>query len=133
MNIQGLNHFNIKAPQPLLQAVRDFYVEIIGLEEGFRPDFGVPGHWLYAGGTAVLHMVDTTGFGMDEAAPDGNNYLDHIAFTCVDIDATEAQLKEKGLEVKRSDFSQNGFQQLFLKDPAGLGVELNFMVPVNAG
>ena len=112
-----------------MQAVRDFYVDVIGLEEGFRPDFGVPGHWLYAGGTAVLHMLDTTGFDQDEAAPGVIAYLDHIAFTCEDIDATEARLKEKGQEVTRLDFSQYGIQQLFLKDPAGLGVELNFAVP----
>lgn len=128
MSVQGLNHFNIGASQPLLQVVRDFYVDVIGLDEGFRPDFGVPGHWLYAGGTAVLHMLDTTGFDRDEAVPGTMVYLDHIAFTCKDIDVTEARLKDKGQKVERRDLSQYGIQQLFLKDPAGLGVELNFSV-----
>lgn len=126
MSVEGLNHFNIAATQPLLGSVRDFYVEVIGLEEGARPDFGVPGHWLYAGGQAVLHLLDTTGWTKEETEVKAPEYLDHIAFTCTDIDATEQRLKELGCDVDRRDFPEAEIHQLFLKDPSGLGVELNF-------
>lgn len=45
-----LEHINIKAPQALLEEVRDFYCTVPGLREGFRPHFSGKGHWLYCAG-----------------------------------------------------------------------------------
>ncbi len=126
MNVTGLNHFNIMASQPLLQKVRDFYVDIIGLEEGFRPDFGVPGYWLYAGEVAVLHLLESSDADAEDAGSAPPSYLDHIALSCTDVDATEARLHQLGQDVHRRDFPNFGLAQLILKDPGGLGVELNF-------
>ncbi len=127
MSVHGLNHFNIMATQPLLGEVRDFYVDVIGLAEGARPDFGVPGHWLYAGDQALVHLVDATGWSEEDVEVCAPSYLDHVAFTCTDIDATEKRLLDMGCEVNRSEFPEAGIYQLFLKDPSGLGVELNFV------
>jgi hypothetical protein len=57
MAINGLNHFNIIAPAELMETVRDFYINVVGLSEGYRPDFGIAGHWLYAGDAPVLHLA----------------------------------------------------------------------------
>jgi len=43
MAIAGLNHFNIMGSRSLIDEVRDFYVDVIGLSEGWRPDFDVEG------------------------------------------------------------------------------------------
>ncbi|HEY8048038.1 MAG TPA: VOC family protein [Ramlibacter sp.] len=119
----GLNHYNIRAGQPLIGRVRDFYVDVIGLREGARPPFDFPGHWLYAGDAAVVHLVETPGSQAAAAPPDA---LDHVAFTCTDIDAFEASLKARGVDYRKSGVPGAPVQQLFLKDPAGNGVELNF-------
>lgn len=124
MATEGLNHFNIAAPAALLSQVRDFYVDVVGLEEGYRPDFGVPGYWLYAGGNAVLHLLE-----LDTAdqAPTGDpGFLDHVAFTCRDLESTESHLRQLGVEYRKRDFSDFGLMQLFIRDPTGLGVEMNF-------
>ena len=52
--IQRMDHFTVVTDW--LQLTQDFY-EALGLTEGPRPDFGVPGLWLYAGGHAVLHEI----------------------------------------------------------------------------
>ncbi|AWN17961.1 hypothetical protein [Salinisphaera sp. LB1] len=32
-----------------LKATRDFFIALLDLTVGYRPDFGFPGYWLYAG------------------------------------------------------------------------------------
>ncbi len=134
MAIEGLNHFNIIAPAALMAEVRDFYVDVVGLQEGYRPDFGFPGHWLYAGEIAVLHLMDgdaiggASGGASGVAASPGTGHLDHIAFTATDLEATEARLAELGMEFRKSEFPDFNLAQLFLRDPVGLGVELNFTI-----
>ena len=119
----GLNHYNIRAGQPLIGRVRDFYVDVIGLREGWRPPFNFPGHWLYAGDAAVEHLVETSGGQTTAAAPDA---LDHVAFTCTDIEGFESNLRARGVDYRKAGVPGAPVQQLFLKDPAGNGVELNF-------
>jgi catechol 2,3-dioxygenase-like lactoylglutathione lyase family enzyme len=128
MAIEGLNHFNIIAPAELMEQVRDFYVDVLGLEEGYRPDFGVPGYWLYAGGNALVHLVDgdSTGSTSGAAGATGTGHLDHIAFTATDLDGTESCIKALGLEYKKMEYPDFHLTQLFIHDPIGLGVEMNF-------
>ena len=35
-----LDHINSKALKPLVEPLRDFCCSVLGLAEGFRPDFG---------------------------------------------------------------------------------------------
>lgn len=123
MPATGLNHYNIRAGQPLIGRVRDFYVEVIGLREGDRPPFNFPGHWLYAGDSPVVHLVETPS--QQTSAPPAGT-LDHVAFTCTGIDEFEARLKARGVGYRKSDVPGTRVKQLFVQDPAGNGVELNF-------
>jgi catechol 2,3-dioxygenase-like lactoylglutathione lyase family enzyme len=53
--IVGMNHFTVISEDT--QKTLDFYVGLLGLQVGHRPDLGFPGAWLYAGGPqAVLHV-----------------------------------------------------------------------------
>ena len=119
----SLNHYNIRAGQPLIGRVRDFYVDVLGLHEGWRPAFDFPGHWLYAGDAAVVHLVETPQE-QTSALPSGT--LDHIAFTCTEFDAFEARLNSLCMQYRRAAVPGAPLKQLFLKDPAGNGIELNF-------
>ena len=124
MAIQGLDHFNIIAPKELMEEVRDFYVDVIGLQEGYRPDFGFPGYWLYAGERPILHLMDRNSTGRMS----GTGHLDHIALTCTDIGEFEGRLGRLGVDYRKSEHPGFQLTQLFLHDPVGLGVELNFKV-----
>jgi len=59
MTVKNLDHFNIRASGPLLEELREFYCDLIGLSEGFRPPFEEAGYWLYAGDLAILHSNAT--------------------------------------------------------------------------
>ncbi len=56
MSVGVLDHFNIRT-RKLADTVR-FYEEILGLENGDRPNFAFPGAWMYSEGKPVVHLVD---------------------------------------------------------------------------
>lgn len=124
--IEGFAHLNLRAPQPLLERLRDFYCEVVGLRMGPRPAFPSAGYWLYVGAQDVLHL---TACGAEEAAGrQGRSSYDHVAFHASDLAAVEARLKQLALPYEKTSVPGGGAVQLFLQDPAGLGVELNFRV-----
>jgi catechol 2,3-dioxygenase-like lactoylglutathione lyase family enzyme len=55
--VLGLHHFTIRCSGTELERLRDFYCDVLGMKEGPRPDFGFPGHWLYLGDSALLHLA----------------------------------------------------------------------------
>jgi glyoxylase I family protein len=125
MPATALNHFNLRAPQPLLRRLRDFYVGVVGLREGWRPPFDFAGHWLYLGDQAVLHLVEDPP-GARGAVPGASPTFDHVAFTCSGLAEMEARLQRLGVVYRRADVPGTTQCQLFVQDPAGNGVEFNF-------
>ena len=120
----GLNHINLRVPTDLLEAMRTFYCELIQLQVGFRPAFGTRGYWLYAGEQPVIHLSVIKG----EAKLDlmQTRIVDHIAFTCRNIEQTVLQLDALGVAYRRLDFVDEGMSQIFIQDPANNTVELHF-------
>ena len=118
--IVGMNHFTVIAEDP--EKTMDFYVNLIGLKEGFRPDLGFPGAWLYAGGPqAVLHVY------FDRPVPPGRaGVIDHMAFTAQDLKAVKARFDERGTKYDLRRQAGAGTWQLFTYDPSGAKVELDF-------
>ena len=51
-----LDHVTIVAND--CRRLRDFFVEVAGMQDGPRPPFAVAGHWLYLGHKAVLHLIE---------------------------------------------------------------------------
>jgi catechol 2,3-dioxygenase-like lactoylglutathione lyase family enzyme len=119
MPISGMNHFTVLTND--LDATNAFYVDILGLSVGFRPDLGFPGAWLYVDGQAVLHIVAGRGV---PANPRG--VIDHMAFSALDLRAVAARLKEHGIEYDLRRLPTTGAWQLFCLDPNGARVELDF-------
>jgi catechol 2,3-dioxygenase-like lactoylglutathione lyase family enzyme len=124
LSIQGFNHYNLRAPRPLLDELRDFYCDIVGFYEGERPAFRSFGYWLYAGGRDVLHLSECSPG--EQRAVHVATTFDHVAFTCTDFVGTRARLETLGIAFGQREVAATGIRQLFFKDPAGNGVEFNF-------
>jgi catechol 2,3-dioxygenase-like lactoylglutathione lyase family enzyme len=114
-----MNHFTVLTDD--LDASKAFYVNILGLGEGFRPDLGFPGAWLYAGDQAILHIVAGRGL---PANPRG--VIDHMAFSARDLRAVAARLSQHAIEYDLRRLPSTGVWQLFCLDPSGARVELDF-------
>lgn len=124
MTISGLAHVNIRASEALIEQVRRFYVDVVGLLEGPRPPFRSRGHWLYAGSLDVMHLtIDPT---MAGAAPVRTGWLDHFAFAADDLDGTTARLDAHGVPYQIDRVPSSNEAQVFFRDPAGIAIELNF-------
>jgi len=119
MAIDGMNHFTVLTKD--LDATRAFYVDLLGLQEGYRPPLGFPGIWLYAGAQAVLHVV------AGRPLPDPPaGVLDHMAFSASDLAAVSAKLRAQGIKYDLRKQPDSGVWQLFCYDPNGARVELDF-------
>jgi catechol-2,3-dioxygenase len=123
MSVIRFAHYNLRAPRPLLEVLRNFYVQVVGLDVGERPDFHKFGYWLYADGKPVLHLVESAAAA---AAPDPQSSFSHAAFECSDLEQTEQLLTRQGISFRRGQVPETGESQLFLTDPLGNGVELIF-------
>jgi catechol-2,3-dioxygenase len=127
MRVVSFSHYNLRAPRALLDRLRAFYTEVVGLEVGARPAFRSYGYWLYAGEQAVLHLSEAA---RDETrAPDTASSFDHAAFNCLGQGEFEARLARLGIGYEVGRVPQTGQVQLFFNDPAGNGVELTFPSP----
>lgn len=124
MSVLGFSHYNLRAPRELLDMLRTFYIEVVGLEIGYRPPFKTFGYWLYAGEQAVLHLSESPG--NKSSAVSASTTFDHAAFNCVGRREFEARFARLGVTYDVAHVPQSHQIQLFLKDPAGNGVELNF-------
>lgn len=120
----GLDHYNLRAPRELMEQLRSFYCEVVGLSVGTRPPFASFGYWLYAGGQPILHLSETRQG--DTRDIQTASTFDHAAFNCTGRAEFERRLTELGIPYRSSRVPGLGQIQLFIRDPAGNGVELNF-------
>lgn len=127
MSIVGLSHFNITAPRELLERVRDFYVEVLGLAVGERPAFTREGFWLYAGAEPLVHLTACEADHARAGSAGAPGFFDHVAFSSSGLPGVLERLRRYGVPYELAEVPSLGQVQVFLRDPAGVGVELNFV------
>jgi catechol 2,3-dioxygenase-like lactoylglutathione lyase family enzyme len=118
MDVSGMNHFTILARD--LDETRAFYTEVVGLTEGYRPPLKFPGLWLYAGGTAVLHVIHR------QQLPEPGGVFDHMAYSASGLAAAVERLKSRGIDYQLRQQVGTELWQLFFYDPNGARIELDF-------
>ncbi len=124
MSVIEFDHYNLCAPRELLESLRLFYTEVVGLTDGYRPPFETFGYWVYAGELAVLHLSESA---QDSVPPvSGEPSFNHAAFRCSGLQDFEKKLAQYGIDYTTARVPDLEIVQLFLSDPAGNGVELNF-------
>jgi catechol 2,3-dioxygenase-like lactoylglutathione lyase family enzyme len=133
MPVSHLEHFLIQTAD--LKATRDWYVDMLGFREGPHPDFKFPVVWLYLGDKDVVHLTEggknvsanrKAYLGQQSDATQGSGVIDHMAFRCTGLRDMMEHLKSKQVKFHQRMVSDQGLFQLFLFDPNGVKVELNF-------
>ena len=127
MDTAGLSHFNITVPDELLEKVRDFYVEVVGLVVGERPEFERKGFWLYAGNAPIVHLTACDETDARANGEIGLSFFDHVAFSCQGLTGLIERLKRWNIPYEVVEIPSLGQLQVFVHDPARVGVELNFV------
>lgn len=138
MPIAKLAHYSVRTTD--LTASRRFYSHVLGFEEGYRPAFDFPGVWLYRPGDGadfgVVHIIgvdrnDPEGLrrylgDKSESALHGSAAVDHLAFIATDLKAMRKTLVDELVEFRERTVPDLGLHQVFLEDPSGVTIELNF-------
>ena len=130
--IESLDHFFVYSSD--LRSTHQFYTEILGLEDGPRPKFEFPGHWFYLDGKPVVHVgteefeggYNNPGAQKTKDEKLGTGVVDHIAFKCRNADAFTKRLKSNNHPYKTQEIPDFDLRQIFVKDPDGVTIELNF-------
>jgi catechol 2,3-dioxygenase-like lactoylglutathione lyase family enzyme len=133
MPLSHLEHFLIQSTD--IEATKDWYVKVLGMRVGPSPDFRMPVYWLYIGEKDVLHL--TVGgadvseqrlryLGQQSQATHGSGVVDHVAFRATGLEEMISHLQALGIAFRERQVDDQGLYQLFLMDPNGVKVELNF-------
>ena len=122
MSVGVLDHFNIRTRN--LGATVRFYEDILGLEKGPRPNFAFPGAWMYSDGRAVVHLVDISP--TDEPQKPDSGVVHHVAFVSSGFRDMKQRLMGKGIEFEAREVPGGDLWQIFVTDPNGVLIELNY-------
>jgi len=119
-----------------MDRTRDWYCAVLGMEVGPHPDFGFPVYWLYVNGRDVVHIGPSakqagenqkTYLGRtSQNTGSGTGAIDHIAFRATGLKAMMAHLRSRAAKFSERRASNEALYQLFLYDPNGIKIELNF-------
>jgi len=121
MPIMQLDHVSIRTPE--LDAMKDFFCDVLELAPGERPPFKFPGYWLYHDDKPIVHLIGT------ENAIDGDTgAVDHLAFAGdgARFEEIRDRLEAAGHAMRTQVVPGAGLRQIFVTGPLGVVVELNF-------
>lgn len=132
MPITELNHYFVRAND--LEETRRFYCDVLGFEVMDRPDLPFDGYWLGVNGSVQIHMgphgiPEAESFYLGTppgAATDEAGVIDHIAFLATGPEQMSERIERCGFEGVKRYLPEYGLCQLFVDDPNGLTIELNF-------
>lgn len=148
--IRKLEHANILTTR-LADTVR-FYTEVLGMKNGPIPAIpemasdGTPKlAWIYdQSGSAVLHIqavdpddpqealsrvrarLGPLAGSLDVATLKGGAAIEHLAFECSGYEDLQATIEAANLEYRHFDLPSYNLRQIFVNDPNGITLELNF-------
>jgi catechol 2,3-dioxygenase-like lactoylglutathione lyase family enzyme len=134
MGIQKLDHYSVRTPD-LAGAIR-FYEDALGFYSGPRPPFNFPGAWMYTApeageseGRPIVHLIGVDGTLGGAQAGTATGAVDHIAFAASGVKELHARLDRHGIAFRERKVPSTGMHQVFVKDPDGVTIELNYADP----
>lgn len=124
MPITDIIHVTIKTMD--LEATNRFYTEVLGMTfSDKRPPMNVDGSWLDFNGTQI-HVLAGEGAFAEDDPHWGTGTVDHVAVHAVGYDEMRRRVEEFELEYRENDIPTAGLWQLFVRDPSGVMIEMNF-------
>ena len=140
MPLSHIEHFLLQTTD--MEKTRKWYVEVLGMRVGPSPDFKFPVFWLYLGDKDVVHVTEGGAkvsenrkryVGQESQATSGSGAIDHLAFRATGLREMMAHLEALGVDFKQRQVDDQGLYQLFMFDPNGVKIELNYSNAEAAG
>lgn len=119
MPIESLDHVNIRTSR--IEEMIDWYGKVLGLHTGKRPDFRIPGAWLYIGDLPAIHLVEVPN---EPAGTDPK--LEHFALGANGMQDFLEVLKTHGVDHSIDPVPGFPIVQVNLRDPDGNHIHVDF-------
>ena len=129
MSLRRLDHFLVLTDD--LEATKVFYCDTLDFEVGKRPPLEFPGYWLHLDGVACVHLAERATYEAHAARLGlhaSRTSIDHVAFAADDYEQLAERLDAARIERVANAVPDAGLRQLFLSDPNGVRIELNFQL-----
>ena len=143
MHVEKLDHYSVRTAD-LDRAIK-FYADALDFWAGPRPPSPTPGAWLYArsaageaAGHPVVHLIGvnaSAGRTLSEHVQDHHlptartGAVDHIAFAASGAADMRARLTRHGIAFRERTAPNMPLHQMFMEDPDGVMIELNYSRP----
>lgn len=141
MMVRRLEHYNIRTTK-FAETVK-FYDDALGMKCKRAPmaPAEFPATWIYDdSGVAAIHLtpvdpadpvasyakISAYRGSEPDASFTGSGAIDHVAFECEGLEEIKARLSSMKVKFVENNFPSFNLTQLFLKDPNGVTLELNF-------
>ena len=134
MPVSHIEHFLVAADD--IDATRDWYVRVLGMQSGPHPDFGFPVHRMYVNGVDIVHIGPSAKHAGDiqkkylgrtsQRTEEGTGAIDHIALRATGLRAMLEHLRKEKVPFTQRRANGQALFQLFLYDPNGIKIELNY-------
>jgi catechol 2,3-dioxygenase-like lactoylglutathione lyase family enzyme len=132
MPILRFDHYAIRTTR-FVQCLA-FYCDILDLTVGPRPPLAVEGVWLYNEKAALVHIVDLHASGL-AGTPEPEllrgrraGLVDHVAFRASGLEEMRERLRQHRVGFREAAIPSLNVQQLFIEDPDGVVIELDYSV-----
>jgi|JI7StandDraft_1071085.scaffolds.fasta_scaffold269424_2 catechol 2,3-dioxygenase-like lactoylglutathione lyase family enzyme len=116
-----IHHFSVVAPAAIIEETMRFYRDALGIVPGFRPEFNLPGYWLYSGSNPLIHLT-----AKEDRDQNGSRFFHHFALRCTNYSEVIERLASMNIEYRKLNANDVNETQVTVIDPAGNLVELNF-------
>lgn len=132
MAVLGLDHVNVRTPFP--GRTLAFFRDVLKMRVGPPPGAASAGEggWVYdSGERPVVHVgALSSPYPTDAQRPfeaaTGGGAVHHVALSCADFEGTRERLKSLEVEFTESDYPRFSLRQIFVTEPNGILLELNF-------
>jgi catechol 2,3-dioxygenase-like lactoylglutathione lyase family enzyme len=126
-----IHHVAIKTAD--LDATVDFYTKILGARKVDRPPMDFPGAWLSLGATMIHIYAGQPALGPGGKVPRGSAAVDHVSLAARNFHEMRQTFATSGLDWREFDVPSANLWQLYVHDPSGVLIELNFSHAVEPG
>ena len=134
MPINMFDHYTVRAAD--FSAAQSCYSQIMGMRTELHTELGFSIALMFLGQQAVVHILET-GPALDKfLARDGRAFLqqpergtgnmEHVAFNGTEINKFRATLEAAGIDFTERTLNDYDVKQIFLNDPDGIEIEVNF-------
>ncbi|MET0241780.1 MAG: VOC family protein [Sphingobium sp.] len=125
MSVQSLDHVNIRVKD--VEATAAFFTDILGMRRS--PERS--GWMLDAGGHPAIHLGSADmPYPSDHWRPfegrEDSGAVHHVALSCTGFADVLARVKANGLRHDINEITAASMRQLFVAEPGGVLLELNF-------